>query len=219
MSYGTETSSLSTLNGSTASRDCSSQVSSAKKPADSTTLLSITTRCATLTSAKTCTPCRAVRWQEHGPYVIIERMTKGQTALLHYADQGGATTRVNVVGVDWRIHLVSPQHARWSFFFLLWSRRRSCRQRDCWSTLHPDIVLFRTSRMTISTRAPEKNQHVQPNTPQHTQPNTPQHTQPNTPQQNTTQCIEDRDEKRERHVKREPDEKERDEKRETEGLM
>ena len=42
--------------------------------------------------------------------------------------------------MDQRIHLVFPQHIQWSSFFVFLSRWRSCRQRDCCSTFHPDIV-------------------------------------------------------------------------------
>ena len=66
----TETSSLSALNVSIAWICCSSQVSLAMKPADSTTLLSSTTRSATLTSARICTPmsrCQVARPRSEGP--------------------------------------------------------------------------------------------------------------------------------------------------------
>ena len=58
----TETSSLSALNVSTALKYYSSQIASVKDPAESTTLLSSTTRGVTLTSARICTAmsCRQV---------------------------------------------------------------------------------------------------------------------------------------------------------------
>ena len=58
---------------------------------------------------------------------IFESVTKELTALfsIHDEDQGGCSTTVNVVGVDWRIHLVFPQHApsEFGFFsFVSWAK-------------------------------------------------------------------------------------------------
>ena len=65
--------------------------------------------------------------------MIIECMTKERRrCFIHVQDQGGCSTRVNVVGMDWRIRLVFLHHVQWSFF------------------------LSRTSCMAISTRVPQK---------------------------------------------------------------
>ena len=74
---------------------------------------------ATLTSAKIRTPIPGR--QAARSCSVCFCMTKGQTELLlHDEDQSGCSTRANVVGMDWRIHPVFPQHVQWSSLIFFW---------------------------------------------------------------------------------------------------
>jgi len=85
----------------------------------SRTLLSKTSRSATLISARICTPCRDVIWHDHVPTDCgahgegIDRVGS-----VHDEIHCGCSTRVKVLGMDWRIHLVFPQYIPASIVFV-----------------------------------------------------------------------------------------------------
>ena len=88
--------------------------------------------------------------------VIIERMTKGQTASLHPRLRSKWLLHQS----DWRIHLVFPQHVQWcslfcfcSFFFRLVGEVVASEIAVHLASRHRVI---RRSCMTISTRMPPK---------------------------------------------------------------
>ena len=97
----TETSALSVLNVSVASKCCSSQVSLARKPAEPGHFFPRHHDVRRLISARICTPCRDVIWHDHVPRDCgahdegIDRVGS-----VHDEIHGGCSTRVNVLGVD-----------------------------------------------------------------------------------------------------------------------
>ena len=90
-----------------------------KEASGSRTLLSKTSRSATLISARICTPCRVVIWHDRVPRDCGAR-DEGidRVGSIHDEFHGGCSTRVKLLGMDWRIHLIFPQYIPASIVFV-----------------------------------------------------------------------------------------------------